>query len=77
MARLKRGAQTPSLDDLPALALALLAEFTGLAQHFLENEERLRLRRWAYAMRPSPTAIAGGIGSPRQRLAAMLVVVEA
>ena len=62
--------------DLP-IALALMAEFTGLAQHFLENEERLRLRRWAYAMRPSPTAIAGGIGSPRQRLAAMLVVVEA
>lgn len=76
VARLNRGAQTPSLDDLPSLALALLAEFTGLAQHFVENEVRLRLRRWAYAMRPSPTAISGGAGAPRQRLAAVLAVVE-
>ncbi len=76
VSRLNRGAQTPSLDDLPALALALLAEFSGLAQHFLENETRLRLRRWAYAMRPSPTAIAGGAGAPRSRLAAMLAVLE-
>lgn len=77
VAKLRRGSLTPSLDELPALGLALLTEYSGLAQHFIENDARLRLRRWAYALKPSPTAIAGGAGAPRQRLAAMLAVLEA
>lgn len=75
--RLMRGAQTPSLDDLASLGLALLCEYTGLAEHFMGQESRLRLRGWAQVMKPSPTAIAGGNGAPRQRLAVMLVVLQA
>jgi hypothetical protein len=75
VAKLKRGCESPSLDDLYAVGLALLAEFVGLAEHFVASEARLRLRGWANAMKPSPSAISGGAGAPRQRLAAMLAVL--
>lgn len=75
VAKLKRGCESPSLDDLSAVGLALLAEFVGLAEHFVPSETRLRLSGWANAMKPSPTAISGGAGAPRQRLAAMLAVL--
>lgn len=76
VAKLKRGAETPSLEDLSAVGLALLADSLGLAEHFLSSETRLRLRAWATAMKPSPTAISGGAGAPRQRLAAVLAVLR-
>ncbi len=75
VAKLRRGCESPSLDDLSAVGLALLAEFVGLAEHFVSGESRLRLRAWASAMKPSPAAISGGSGAPRQRLAAMLAVL--
>lgn len=76
VAKLRRGCESPSLEDLPALGLALLAESVGLAEHFIGSESRLRMRGWAHTMRPTPTAISGGIGAPRQRLAAILAVLE-
>lgn len=75
IAKLRRGCESPSLDDLSAVGLALLAESVGLAEHFVSREARLRLTGWANAMKPSPTAISGGVGAPRQRLAAMLAVL--
>lgn len=75
VAKLRRGCESPSLEDLPALALALLAEALGLAEHFVNTESRLRLRRWAQAMRPLATAISGGNGAPRQRLSAIMAVL--
>lgn len=75
VAKLRRGCESPSLDDLSAVGLALLAEFVGLAEHFMPSESRLRLRAWASAMKPSPGAISGGAGAPRQRLAAILAVL--
>ena len=75
VAKLKRGCESPSLDDLSAVGLALLAESVGLAEHFVSSETRLRLSGWANTMKPTPTAISGGAGAPRQRLAAMLAVL--
>ena len=75
VAKLKRGCESPSLDDLSAVGLALLAESVGLAEHFVTSETRLRLSGWANTMKPTPTAISGGTGAPRQRLAAMLAVL--
>ncbi len=76
IARLKRGCETPSIDDLPAVALALLAESLGLAEHFVSSESRLRLRGWAQTMAPSGKAIAGGDASPRRRLASILALLQ-
>lgn len=76
VAKLRRGSESPSLEDLPALALALLADSLGLAEHFVSRESRLRMRGWANMMRPTPTAISGGITAPRQRLAAILAVLH-
>lgn len=76
VAKLRRGCESPSLEDLSALGLALLAESLGLAEHFLSRESRLRMRGWANTMRPTPTAISGGVTAPRQRLAAILAVLD-
>ena len=75
VALLKRGCQTPSIDDLPAVALALLCESLGLAEHFVGSESRLRLRGWAQTMAPSAKAVAGGDASPRRRLATILALL--
>lgn len=75
VAKLRRGCESPSLDDLSAVGLALLAESLGLAEHFVSSESRLRMRGWAHTLKPSPTAISGGVGAPRQRLAAILAVL--
>lgn len=74
--KLRRGSEDPSLDDLPALALALLAQHVGLAQHFLPVEISLKARRWAMSLRSAPNVISGGLGSPRQRLSALLAVLH-
>lgn len=74
--KLRRGTEEPSLEDLSALALALLAHAVGLAQHFLPVDASLRARRWAMSLRPAPHAIAGGVGAPRLRLAALLAVLD-
>ncbi len=76
VAKLRRGCESPSLEDLSSLGLAMLAESLGLAEHFLSRESRLRMRGWANTMRPTPTAISGGVTAPRQRLAAILAVLE-
>jgi hypothetical protein len=73
--RMRRGCEDPSLDDLHAVALALLAESVGLAQHFLPVESLLRTRRWAMSLRTAPNVITGGQGSPRQRLSALLTLL--
>jgi hypothetical protein len=75
LAKLKRGFESPSLDDLSAVGLALLADALHLAEHFVASEPRLRLRRWAQALAPSPAIVSGGGGAPRQRLAAILAVL--
>ncbi len=75
LAKLRRGFESPSLDDLSAVGLALLADSVRLAEHFVASESRLRLRRWAQALAPSPAIVSGGGGAPRQRLSAILAVL--
>jgi|GEM_PF-1876351 len=75
IAKLKRGCLTPRLDELDALALAMLCDASGLATQFVSSEQCQQMRIWVATMKPSPTALAGGITSPRQRLAALAAVM--
>ena len=75
IAKLRRGTTDPQLDDLDAVALALLCDISGLAAHFVTLDQRQQLRIWINTMKPSPIAVAGGLTSPRQRLAAIAAVM--
>ncbi len=75
IAKLKRGCAEPSLEELDAVALALLCDSSGLATPYVPAEQRQSMRIWVSTMKPSPTALAGGLTSPRQRLAAISAVM--
>lgn len=75
IAKLRRGCTDPTLEDLDAVALALLCDASGLAANFVTLEQRQSLRIWVNTMQPSPIALADGIRSPRQRLAAIAAVI--
>jgi hypothetical protein len=77
VAKLKRGCETPSLGDLSAVALALLAESLGLAEHFLTSEPRLRLRGWASIMRSDRPELANTDMEARRRLIVVLAIIQA
>jgi len=75
LTRLKRGYEAFSLQDMSAVALALLAEVLGLSPYFLGPEQRLKMRSW---LRKAVSPVAEDtreLATRREQLAAMLNVL--
>lgn len=75
LAKLKRGYDDLNLQDMPAVALALLAEALGISAYFLSPEQRLKMRSWTRrAVLPLPEDTVE-LSARRERLSAMLKIL--
>ncbi len=72
LAKLKRGYDALDLEDLAAVALALLAEAFGVSAYFLGPEQRLKMRAWARKAALPLADDSTELAVRRERLAAML-----
>jgi hypothetical protein len=75
LARLRRGYDAFSLQDMSAVALALLAEALGLSPYFLSPEQRLKMRSWVRKAVLPQADDPVELTLRRERLAAMLKVL--
>lgn len=72
LAKLRRGFDAPTLQDLSSLALAILTEWLGLSPYFLSREQRQKMRVWVSKALLTQADDTPELRSNRQRLALIL-----
>lgn len=74
LTKLRRGYEALNLQDMSAVALAVMAEVLGLGQYFLNSEQRLKMRGWVRSAHLPKEDDLPELAIRRQRLAAILAI---